>query len=330
MSSFDKYLPSRKVSDLLNYGKYGSSPQIIASGGAITQSNGFTIHTFSSTGIDQNFTIFAANNATIEIFMWGAAGGGSNAEGYSDPGGPGGFAYGLVNLSSPLNYIVQVGSGGGRGSTSRPTRAYPNAGLPSLRNGYTSGGGGGRSAIFSSSVNSQNAIVIAGGGGGASGHGGGAPWAARSCSGGGGGGTSGGFGRDPYDGAETDNGGTQSTGGSTSSGSGNGGPAQLRGSDAGNGTLWDNGGWNAAGGGGDGWYGGGSINSRHQGGGGGSGYLSNLVFSGSLESTLVPDSRVSSLLPPQTSNSFYQSGIGSCSANANGGNGLVVIRYRAL
>jgi len=312
------------------YGVFSGRTNVIpvVSGGTVSDSGGFRVHTFSYTGSNQTLTV--SSSGILEIFMWGGAGGGANAEGYSDPGGPGGYAYGLLSVQGNFSGVVQVGQGGGITSgTSRPARPYPNGGLPSTRTSYISGAGGGRSALFNESVSAGTAVLIAGGGGGGSGHGGGAPWAARGCTGGSGGGTNGQTGRNPYDAAETSNGGTQSAGGTTSSGSGNGGSAQLRGADAGNGTPFDSSGWNAAGGGGDGWYGGGAINSLHQGGGGGSGYFSpTAITGGSLETITLLDSRYgSAILPPQTGNQYYQSGIARGNLNAAGGNGLVVIRY---
>jgi len=312
-----------------NWKSIGFVP-IAATGGTITETtiNGIPhkVHTFSYTGSNQTFSVSGfGTEGIITAYLWGAAGGGANAEGFSDPGGPGGFSTGKINLNGRSILVVQVGQGGTQGSTSRPaTRPYPNGGFMSLRSSYTSGAGGGRSAIFSSSVTTGNALMIAGGGGGASGHGGGSGFSTRSGSGGGGGGTAGGTGQSTYQ-AVIANGASQTAAGTTSGGSGRN-PGQLAGADAGNGTAFSAG-WNAAGGGGDGWWGGGAIDANHQGGGGGSGYLAGEIFLGSLESTTVGVTRVTTLNPPQTSNQFYQTGIGRGNNNAVGGNGLVIIAY---
>jgi hypothetical protein len=312
-------------------GRFGKAP-FIATGGTITTAGGFKIHTFSYTGSDQTFSV-VSGSTDITAYIWGAAGGGSNAEGFSDPGGPGGYATGVIPVGAG-SYLIQVGSGGGvvtGGGNTRPARAYPNGGLPPTRNGYFAGGGGGRSAIFANNaVSAGNARLIAGGGGGASGHGGGSAWAARGCTGGAGGGTTGGFGRDPYDGAEPnqDTGGTQSAGGVFATPTGNGGSAQFQGADVGTGVGFDSGGPNQAGGGGDGWYGGGWAANRHAGGGGGSGYLHSSVTSGTLSSATVNDGRYSSAIePPESGNTYYQGGVGRGNVYATGGNGLIVIRY---
>jgi len=324
MSNLGKYFPSQPVSDLLKYQRFGVKETLVASGGTVTTSGGYKIHTFNSTGVDQYFYVLSGI-VTLEIFIWGAGGGGANAEGYSDSGGPGGYAYGMLNVQTGNNFVVQVGSGGGRStSSSRPARPYPNAGLPSIRSGYISGAGGGRSGIFKDSVTHGNSIIIAGGGGGAGGHGGGASFAAFGTHGGGGGGTTGGNGR-IYNGGETSGGAGQSSGGAFQSGSGNGGSGALRGADAGDGQVWSAS-WNAAGGGGDGYYGGGAQEA-HVGGGGGSGYLNQLIFNGSLERTTLGTSKLSSTVPPQTGNQYYSSGIGTGTANGDGGNGKIVIRY---
>ena len=308
---------------------------MVATGGTITSfAYGiytFNAHTFNYTGSDQTFTITnkgIGGPLLITAVMWGAAGGGASAEGYSDSGGPGGHASGNIDVSGFSSLVVQVGGGGGRGETSRPARPYPAGGFNSVRTGYTSGCGGGRSAIFNSSVSAANALMIAGGGGGAGGHGGGGPYSGNGTTGGPGGGTNGGGGRD-FGGSLLTNGGTQSAPGSyQTSGQVGTPPGQLQGGDAGNGTNFSSGGWNAAGGGGDGWYGGGAQEA-HAGGGGGSGYFNPLyVTSGYLEASTIGTSKLGSTSPPQTSSQFYSAGIGAGGANANGGNGKVVIIYR--
>ena len=285
---------------------------------------------FTYTGADQTFSL-PTGLLRVNAYLWGAAGGGASAEGYSDSGGAGGYAYGLINTSSLTTLLVQVGAGGGRtdnGST-RPGRPYPNGGLPSVRNNYTSGAGGGRSAIFTTSATAANVVLIAGGGGGASAHGGGSGAAGSNMQGGNGGGSSG-TGSMGYSSPNvelTALAGTQSAGGSSDSGAGRT-AAQFQGADAGNGTLWDSGGWNTSGGGGDGWYGGGVVNNQHAGGGGGSGYINtSLVFNGVLTASTITSGKKSSVAPPQTASAYYSSGIGQGNVNATGGNGRIVFVY---
>lgn len=79
-------------------------------------------------------------NYTLNVKMWGAAGGKINA-------GAGGYAGGIVTLSAGQTYLLIVGSGGS-----------------ALSEGA---GGGGFSAIFSNTTQSQvTAWLMAGGGGG--------------------------------------------------------------------------------------------------------------------------------------------------------------------
>lgn len=328
-----------KQSDAL-YGGLGFRQRffpVAATGGTITTSiinnELYNIHTFSYTGSDQTFSVSNIGSlGYVEVYMWGGAGGGANAEGYSDSGGPGGYAYGILSVKNFLSssILVQVGSGGGvsSGGTSRPTRPYPAGGLPALRTGYICGAGGGRSGLFISSISAANALLIAGGGGGGAGHGGGGTTAANGTTGGGGGGSTGGGARS-VDGSLVTNGGTQSSPGSyQNTGLVGTAPAQLQGGDAGNGTNFGSGGWNSAGGGGDGWYGGG-CQEAHVGGGGGSGYYHpSFVTNASLQATTVGSGKVSSTNPPQTGSTYYSSGIGVGNANAAGGNGKVVIVYK--
>lgn len=316
-----------------------------ATGGTITtQTYGsytFNIHTFSFTGSNQTFTITnkgVGGSLILTAIMWGGAGGGSSAEGYNDSGGAGGYASGNIDVSGMSSLIVQVGGGGGRGSNARPSRPYPSGGLNAVRTGYTSGCGGGRSGIFNSSTTASNALLIAGGGGGAGGHGGGGGTAGYGTTGGNGGGSVGkGGGNLGYSslsatpGEIAAMGGTQSAPGSyQTTGLVGTAPAQLQGGDAGDGSLFGAGGaWNAAGGGGDGWHGGGASEA-HTGGGGGSGYFNpNFVTSGSLQSTAFVGGKLGSINPPQTSSIYYSAGIAVGGANADGGNGKVVIIYRA-
>ena len=290
------------------------------------------VQSFIYTGSDQTWTK-PSGLTSLTAYIWGAAGGGANGEGYSDAGGAGGYASGTINVTSIATLVVQVGGGGGQGSTSRPARAYPNGGLMALRTSYTSGGGGGRSALFNSSVSAANAVLIAGGGGGAGSHGYGSTAAGYNYQGGNGGGTSG-TGGMGYSSPNTEIvalAGTQSAGGSNTSASSNHplgrNAAQLTGADAGDGQLWSTG-FNAAGGGGDGWYGGGVKDDEHGGGGGGSGYYNpSFVTNQTLSATAITGGKKTTINPPQTASTYYSTGVGVGNANASGGNGRIVLVY---
>jgi hypothetical protein len=334
-----RYNTTLSVIEYWNGSTWVSSPtafvSVQASGGSVTTTSiggqTYNVHTFDHTGGNQTFTILdSGSQGVVQCYMWGAAGGGAYGEGFTDPGGAGGYSYASVLVGNKSSLIVQVGGGGGRSSDSfRPARAYPAGGLPSIRSSYGSGGGGGRSALFFNSVTASNALLIAGGGGGGAGHGGGPT--NRGSQGGAGGGTNGESGYSSYV-TPTPNGASQTAAGTQGNKPGYNGlsPGQLQGGDAGDGTIWSTG-WNQAGGGGDGWWGGGAINDQHVGGGGGSGYYNPAhtiggVLSSNPSNTNAPN--IASLLPPETTSQFYTTGIGRGNNNAAGGNGKVVIIYR--
>jgi len=187
--------------------------------------------------------------------LWGAAGGGSNAEGSQYPGGCGGYSSGYVAVTPGMAISVQVGVGG-RKTCSAEARPYPHGGQPSYRPGYCAGQGGGRSAIQVWSTGAT--FLVAGGGGGAGGRG----CQPESARGGDGGGTAGVRGWASC-GTVRQNGGL---GGQMDGSHGAHLQGQDRGADYGN----------SAGGGGDGWYGG-TVAGAHTGGGGGSGYFNQTI-----------------------------------------------------
>lgn len=277
------------------------------------------INTFNYTGSDQTWTK-PAGVTGVEAYLWGAAGGGASGEGFSDPGGPGGYASATINVSSISALTIQVGQGG---SYSTRRTSYPAGGAQSVRSSYAAGSGGGRTGIhLSSTISQATALLIAGGGGGAAGHGGGSGYAGEGGHGGGGGGTNGEQGYSTYT-SQPNNGASQTAGGSGTSPGG-----ALFGATAGDGVSFNSGGWNMAGGGGDGFFGGGTNNSLHQGGGGGSGYYNGTYCSGvTLSGTTVGNARVSTTYPPQTGHPYYSTGIGRGNNAADGGNGKCVIVY---
>ena len=281
------------------------------------------ISTYNFTGANQTWTK-PAGVTGVEAYIWGAAGGGSSGEGFTDPGGPGGYASATINVSSISALTIQVGEGGGTTSNgSFQPIPYPRGGRGSVRSSYYAGDGGGRTGIhLSSTISQATALLIAGGGGGGAGHGGGGAYAGEGGHGGGGGGTNGEQGYSTYT-NQPNNGASQSAGGS-----GNSSGSALAGADAGNGTSWNSGGWNMAGGGGDGWFGGGAYDGNHQGGGGGSGYYNGTYCSGvTLSGTTVGNARVTVTYPPQTGHPYYSTGIGRGNNGGEGGHGKCVIVY---
>jgi hypothetical protein len=89
-----------------------------ASGGTVTTSGGYTVHTFTSSG---NFTVNSGSKSVEYIVVGGGGGGGNNAAGttgyiWSGGGGAGGLITGTTTLSagyaSSSNYALAVGAGG--------------------------------------------------------------------------------------------------------------------------------------------------------------------------------------------------------------------------
>jgi len=306
---------------------------IRASNGAQTSDRAFSIsvmapvvQTFSYTGSDQSFTV-PSTLTTLMVKMWGAGGGGSNGEGRSFAGGPGGYTYGVINTNAMRSQAltIKVGQGGPRAiGTGQPTAAWPNGGRSGRRSGYTCGYGGGRSEIRWSSVD----LLVAGAGGGAAGTGGSSD---VPTSGGPGGGTTGGTGWFGYNGSISfsGTGGTQSAGGTNGSAVSSAITAQpgyRQGGSTDNSLAWDSGGPNQQGGGGDGYYGGG-IGSPHAGGGGGSSYANPTYVSNADLQRTAADGSANNTNPPNTGDTHYNGSACKTGNNADGNNGYVVLIY---
>lgn len=154
----------------------GAPTYIVATGGTITTSGDFKIHTFTS---DSTFTIETAptpaNNKVDYFVLAGGAGGGGFY--YGGGGGAGGFreshstpvsgSYTASPLATPTAldvssqaYPIQVG-GGGAGGSGQATRGV--SGTPSIFSTITSAGGGGGGSV---SPNITGASGGSGGGGG--------------------------------------------------------------------------------------------------------------------------------------------------------------------
>ncbi|MFA5779377.1 MAG: glycine-rich domain-containing protein [Elusimicrobiota bacterium] len=140
-----------------------------ATGGTITYSGGYTIHTFTSDG---TFTPPVAMN--VEVLV--VAGGGSGSIDHGGGGGGGGIAYHISYAVPAGNYAVVVGAGGTAGYGSHITgsqgggtaRSYPNSnsGANSSFNNVIIAYGGGGAGSFGGTAGSNGG---SGGGGGATG-----------------------------------------------------------------------------------------------------------------------------------------------------------------
>ena len=293
------------------------------------------VTTFSYTGSDQTFTV-PSGVSSFTAYMWGAGGGagynyssGGGGGRHNVTGGSGGFTTGTVATSAGTVYKLVVG---GRGEATdvvngNGSLAYGGGGRSQVNShAGIGGGGGGYSGIFLTSVAHGNSVLIAGGGAGA--NGGISPQNVDySGNGGGATGQDGGLNSSPnHTAGGNGKGGTQSAGGAKGNhGSGYAGQATDGSALQGGNSA------HMSGAGGGGYYGGGggshTGNYGGSGSGGGSGYIghssvSNGTTTGSTHTNMTGDK-----LPPQTSHTYYSSGIGVGGNTANGGHGKVVIVY---
>ena len=285
---------------------------------------------YNYTGYVQFFNV-PEGVTSVTVKMWGAAGGGSNAESQAFAGGPGGFSQANIDVRQLQVLHVLVGQGGVTTTTTDTIGTWPgvmtntNSCKPGRRTNYTSGYGGGRSEVMTPE---GVPLVIAGGGGGAAGTGGSS---SVSTSGGGGGGLIGANGWFSYNGGGgAGQGGTQGSGGMPGIAVYPSGPKaggfRFGGYAAGFFDA-DSVNYNAMGGGGDGYYGGGA-GGAHCGGGGGSGYVHpDYCTNGFTIGTA--QNGASTTTPPMINDSSYNGSAGKSAANAAGNPGYVVIQYYA-
>ena len=290
--------------------------------------------TFSYTGSDQTYT--PSGKSKMDVYMWGAAGGaGYN---YSSGGGggrvthttagAGGYTSGTITISGSPTFKIVVGQGGSATdvATNYTNVAYGGGGRGNVQGHYgVGGGGGGYSGIFLTSVAHSNSILIAGGGSGSPS----ASDGGNHYSGNGGGTTGQDGGKNNSSGHLADGngkGGTQSAGGAA-------GATNYTGNISTAGSALQGGdGDHMCGGGGGGYYGGGggghTGNYGSSGSGGGSGYIgghASAVVSNGVTEGSTETAEGGTATPPQTSSSYYSSGIGQGNNGANGGNGKIVI-----
>lgn len=130
-----------------------------ATGGAVTTSGGFRIHTFTSSG-----TLNVTTGGTMEYLVVGGGGGGGpgdNGNSGGGGGGAGGSVTGSFNVSTG-NVAITVGAGGASSSN----------GGESGFGGYASASGGGAGAQAQGGSNNPGAAGGSGGGGSRGGTGG--------------------------------------------------------------------------------------------------------------------------------------------------------------
>lgn len=137
-------------------------PRIVsATGGIITTSGGFTIHTFSSSG-----TFVPKGSGLVDVLVVGGGGGGAVFSNWSGGGGGGGavFYQKLLPVLSGVSYPFVVGPGGLGGATNgvASTCNYNGGSITAI------GGGGGGPSGSPSGV-AGNSVPTGSGGGGGSG-----------------------------------------------------------------------------------------------------------------------------------------------------------------
>ena len=125
----------------------GGAPSIEATGGSVSTSGNYTIHTFSFPNSD-NFEV-TSGEGQIDILViagGGAGGSGGNSGWFGGGGGAGGYAYATGYTVAPGTYPISVGGGGsgnagGRGSSGQ--NSWFNLPVPSGKIFCQGGGGGG-------------------------------------------------------------------------------------------------------------------------------------------------------------------------------------------
>ena len=278
---------------------YGLSNLTSVTGGTTTTSGSYTIHTFTSSG---TLTVSGNEKSGVDYLL--VAGGGGGGSSRAGGGGGGGMTVTTGATLAAGSYTITVGAGGG-GSTS--------TGLPGATGSSTSIGG--------------VASVVGGGGGG--GGGGGADRPGKS-------GGSGGGGSDGYSGGAGTSGQGSNGGGSSGSsggggGGGKGGVGNNGDTDSGNNFVDNNSGGNGGNGGSNNYSGsnqtygaGGGGGSRDDGpygagvhgGGNGGRNNSNVATAGSTNRG--GGGGGGARLHGSNTSTFY---------GANGGSGIVIIRY---
>ena len=159
-----------------NVADLGAPTFISATGGTITTSGNFKIHTFTGDG---NFVVASVGNCKTPsperdkintLVIAGGGGSGYAADGCSPAGagGAGGYRFcsAITVAASPGTYPVTVGSGGSGGTPGDP--ALGSSGSNSVFGTITSAGGGGGGGVHTNPGSPRQAGANGGSGGGGS------------------------------------------------------------------------------------------------------------------------------------------------------------------
>jgi hypothetical protein len=128
---------------------------MLATGGTVTESGSFKIHTFTTSG---DFTVLFAGNAS-EVMVVGGGGGGGRQHGGGGGGGGLVYASGSIEFSSGIFPVVIGGGGAGGGDVATN-------GSNSTFNGYTAYGGGYGGRYGDGGIYASGSDGGSGGGGG--------------------------------------------------------------------------------------------------------------------------------------------------------------------
>jgi hypothetical protein len=286
-----------------------------ATGGTITYSGAYTIHTFLAGG---NF-IVTTGSGNVEVLLVGGAGGGASQ--HSGGGGAGGYRTFTGLATTVQTYAVVVGGGGNGGAATASSSGSD--GTASTAFGYSSAGGGGGGSYPGTAGRAGGS----GGGGGtdnAAGGSGNSPSTTPSQGTGGGTATSHSANGGGGGGGGSATGGSASNAGTHANAGGPGGAGTLNNID-GNGYYW------AAGGGGAGHVGGTTAGAGGQGGGGGGGNQAGSANSGGAGG--INPGGAGSTSNPSGGNGGANTGSGgggsgsNTTAAGNGGSGIVIVKY---
>lgn len=132
----------------------------LATGGTVTYSNGYVIHTFTSSG-----TLIVNGSGTVDVLVVGGGGGGGGSAGAGGGGGAGAVVYRTSVNVTGQSYTVTVGSGGAGSSATGGTGTNgANSSFGSVISATGGGGGGG----YDGSNTTAAGNGASGGGGGSS------------------------------------------------------------------------------------------------------------------------------------------------------------------
>ena len=271
-----------------------------ATGGTITEVDGYKIHTFTSSG---TFAVTGSGNVEVLVVAGGGGGGGTDGDALSGGGGAGGLIYNSA-YSVSGNVTVTVGLGGAGGPASFTNGANGENSVFGTLTSIGGGGGGG----------SDQGVQGKTGSSGGSGGGGGQPTGSSS---------------DVYGGSGTS--GQGYAGGAaiigTSAGGGGGGASAVGYNSSGSGqsSIGGAGGagleysqFSTVGGSPVGWF---------AGGGGGGGFTNAAGGSGGGGQGADYDGNIATAGTNNTGGGGGGAGKATAQAGANGGSGIVIVRY---